>query len=80
MADILGAERSTLVITFKDDFEDTFNFTISNPKYDVTEAEIKEIAEHIIANNLFTKGSAELVSFVKARVTVTDTDKYDLSF
>lgn len=80
MADVLGQERNQLVITLKDAHGDTFNFNISNPKQDITEQEIKAIAEHIVANNYFksTKGS-DFVAFVKARVVSSETDRFDLT-
>ena len=80
MADVLGQERSQLVITLKDAHGDTFNFNISNPKYDISEEEIKAIAEHIVTNNYFksTKGS-DFVEFVKARVVSSETNRYDLT-
>ena len=80
MADVLGQEKSQLVITLKDADGETFNFNISNPKYDISEQEIKAIAEHIVTNNYFksTKGS-DFVAFVKARVVSSDTNRYDLT-
>ena len=45
MADILGKERNQIVITLKCDEAKNHNFTISNPKSDVSEEEIKAIAE-----------------------------------
>ena len=80
MADVVGQERSQLVITLKDADGNTFNFNISNPKYDISEQEIKAIAEHIVTNNYFksTKGS-DFVAFVKARVVSSDTNRYDLT-
>ena len=80
MADVVGQERSQLVITLKDAHGETFNFNISNPKYDISEEEIKAIAEHIVTNNYFksTKGS-DFVAFVKARVVSSDTNRYDLT-
>lgn len=80
MADVLGQERNQLVITLKDEHGDTFNFNISNPKVDITEDEIKAIAEHIVTNNYFksSKGS-DFVAFVKAKVVSSETDKFDLT-
>ena len=80
MADVLGQEKSQLVITLKDAHGDTFNFNISNPKEDISEQEIKAIAEHIVTNNYFesTKGT-DFVEFVKARVVSSETNRYDLT-
>ena len=80
MADVLGQEKSQLVITLKDAHGETFNFNISNPKEDISEQEIKAIAEHIVTNNYFesTKGT-DFVEFVKARVVSSETNRYDLT-
>lgn len=80
MADVLGQERNQLVITLKDAHGETFNFNISNPKEDISEEEIKAIADHIVTNNYFksTKGS-DFVAVVKARVVSSETNRYDLT-
>ena len=80
MADVLGQERSQLVIILKDAYGDTFNFNISNPKYDISEQEIKAIADHIVEHNYFksTKG-ADFVEVVKGKVVSSETDKFDLA-
>lgn len=78
MAD-LDKVRNQLVITFNTASGDTYNFTMSNPKDDISEAEIKEIAQCILDNNIFLPSiGAELNAFVKAKVVNTETDHYDL--
>lgn len=79
MADIKNQDRSQLVITLKDSNGDNHNITISNPKSDVSEAEIKALAEHIVTNQyLTTSVDNDFVSLVKAKVVVYDTDTFDL--
>lgn len=80
MADVLDKVRNQLVITFKTESGDTYNFTMSNPKDDISEAEIKEIAQCILDNNIFLPSiGAELNAFVKAKVVNTETDQFDLT-
>lgn len=80
MADILGQERSQLVITFDTTSGDTFNFTLANPREDLGESEIQAIAECIIENQIFLpKIGSELKSVVKAKIVQTETDKFDLA-
>ena len=75
----MNTEKSQLVITFKDSNGETVNFTIANPRYDVEEDAIKAIAQHIIANNYFkTSQGGDYVEMVKARVVVSETEKFDL--
>ena len=80
MADLLNQERCSLVITFEDEMGEKFNFSISNPKSNVSEQEIKNLAQHIVANNYFeTSKGTDYKKVVKARVTNSETDKFDLA-
>ena len=79
MADLLNQERCSLVINFEDEFGEKFNFSISNPKSNVSEQEIKNLAQHILDNNYFmTSKGRDYTKVVKARVTNSETDKFDL--
>ena len=79
MADLLNQERCSLVITFEDENGEKFNFSISNPKSNVTEQQIKNLAQHIVDNNYFmTSKWTDYTKVVKARVTNSETDKFDL--
>lgn len=79
MADVLGSAKNQLVITFDTTSGDNYNFTLSNPKEDISEEEIKEIAQCILDNQIFLPSfGAELNSFVKAKVVATETDTFDL--
>ena len=75
MADLLTQERCSLVITFEDEMGEKFSFSISNPKSNVSEQEIKNLAQHILANNYFeTSKATDYKKVVKARVTNSETD------
>ena len=77
MADILGKERNQIVITLKCDENKNHNFTISNPKEDVSEEEIKAIAE-LIMEVCEPMQHANYVSIVKGKVVASETDVFDL--
>ena len=77
MADVLGKERNQLVITLSD-ADKSHNFTISNPKQDISEAEIKAIAELLMVVCEPMK-NGNYVEIVKGKVVASETDKFDLS-
>lgn len=80
MADVMGVLRSQLVITFKTEFGGTVTLNIPNPRADVSEADIKTLADHVVANGYIKASNDEaLVSVVKAKVVASDTDKFDLA-
>ena len=78
MADVLGKERNQIVITLKCDDKKNHNFTISNPKSDISEAEIKAIAELLMVVCEPMK-NGNYVEIVKGKVVASETDKFDLS-
>lgn len=78
MADVLGQERNQLVITLKDADSKTHNFSIANPKEGISEEEIKDIAELLMEVCEPTQGGS-FAEIVKARVVVSETDKFDLA-
>lgn len=80
MADVLGQERSQLVITLKTDTNENYNFTLANPREDLGESEISQIANYILNNQIFRpKIGSTLASIEKAKIVQTETDKFDLA-
>ena len=77
MADILGKERNQIVITLKCDESKNHNFTISNPKQDVSEEEIKAIAE-LLMEVCEPLQHGNYVEIVKGKVVASETDVFDL--
>ena len=77
MADILGKERNQIVITLKCDESKNHNFTISNPKSDVSEEEIKAIAE-LLMEVCEPMQHGNYVEIVKGKVVASETDVFDL--
>ncbi|MGL5750472.1 MAG: DUF2922 domain-containing protein [Paraclostridium sp.] len=81
MADIYGVVKSYLEITFADNFKGSCTINIPNPREDITEAEIKDLATFILDNKLFLPraNGAEMTGILKAKVVTSDTDKFDLA-
>ena len=77
MADILGKERNQIVITLKCDEAKNHNFTISNPKQDVSEEEIKAIAE-LLMEVCEPLQHGNYVEIVKGKVVASESDIFDL--
>ena len=77
MADILGKERNQIVITLKCDEAKNHNFTISNPKQDVSESEIKAIAE-LLMEVCEPMQHGNYVEIVKGKVVASESDIFDL--
>ena len=77
MADILGKERNQIVITLKWDESKNHNFTIANPKSDVSEEEIKAIAE-LLMEVCEPMQHGNYVEIVKGKVVASETDIFDL--
>ena len=77
MADILGKERNQIVITLKCDEAKNHNFTISNPKSNVSEAEIKAIAE-LLMEVCEPMQHGNYVEIVKGKVVASESDIFDL--
>ena len=77
MADILGKEKNQLVITLKCDEAKNHNFTISNPKSNVSEAEIKAIAE-LLMEVCEPMQHGNYVEIVKGKVVASESDIFDL--
>ena len=77
MADILGKEKNQLVITLKCDESKTHNFTIANPKEDISEEEIRTIA-NLLMEVCEPMQNAQYVEIVKAKVVASESDIFDL--
>ena len=70
-------ERNQLAIIFKTT-GNNFQINIPNVRLDVTEEEIKAIAEKVIEGQFFAPNGDEVLSMVKAKVIATETNRYDL--
>ena len=69
-----------LVMTFKTTEDKKVSLSIDNPREDLSEEEIKDVMDLILAENIFAPGGSELAALVSAKVVQTDTTNYDLIF
>ena len=67
-----------LVMTFKSEGDNVVNFTIDDPKDNLTETEVISAMNLIVEKNIFSPGELDLVEAVKAKVVQTNTTEYDL--
>ena len=67
-----------LLMTFKTDEDKNVSISIEDPRENLTESEILEAMNLIIANNVFAPNGEALVEKVGAKVVETETQEYDL--
>ena len=67
-----------LLMTFKTDEDKNVSISIEDPKDNLTESEILEAMNLIIAKDVFTPNGEALVEKVGAKVVETETQEYDL--
>ena len=70
--------NTNLLITFKNEDDSKVSLSIQDPRENITEDEIKEVMELIVAKNIFAPNGLDLVSAVDAKVVVTETTPFDL--
>lgn len=73
-------ETSTkLSMTFLLDTGDKINLTVDSPKSPITETEIKNAMDVVVAQNIFEpQVGASIVGSVSAKIVQTETTEYDL--
>ena len=67
-----------LLMTFKTDEDKNVSISVEDPKQNLTESEILEAMNVIIANDVFAPNGEALVEKVGAKVVETETQEYDL--
>ncbi len=67
-----------LIMTFNAEGGKSVNFTIDDPKSDLTELEVINAMNLIIEKNIFCPGEVDLVEAVKAKIVETNSTEYDL--
>lgn len=77
MAD-LATNSKRLLMTFKTDEDRKVSLTVENPKDNLTEVQIKNAMDTIIAKDVFRPNMEQLLEAVEAKIVVTDTQSYDL--
>ena len=67
-----------LLMTFKTDENKNVSISVEDPRPNLTESEILEAMNLIIAKNVFAPNGEALVEKVGAKVVETETQEYDL--
>ena len=67
-----------LLMTFKTDEDKNVSISVEDPKQNLTESEILEAMNIIIAKDVFAPNGETLVEKVGAKVVETETQEYDL--
>lgn len=70
--------KTKLVMNFKNEDDKKIALSIDDPRADLTEEEISDCMNLIVAKDVFTPDGMSLVSAVDAKVITTDTTEYDL--
>ena len=71
-------ENKKLVMIFKNSADKKVTISIEDPRDDLTEEEIKNAMDTIVAKNVFKKNDYALVEAVEAQIVTTQTTDYDL--
>lgn len=71
-------ENKKLVMIFKNSADKKVTISIEDPKDDLTEEQIKNAMDTIVAKNVFKKNDYALVEAVEAQIVTTQTTDYDL--
>ena len=67
-----------LLMTFKTDEDKNVSISVEDPKQNLTESEILEAMNLIIAKDVFAPNGEALIEKVGAKVVETETQEYDL--
>lgn len=71
-------EEKKLVMYFKTQKGDKISISVPDPKDDLTEEQIKNLMDTIIAKDIFKKKNFKLTEAIEAEVVETTTTGYDL--
>lgn len=74
----MGDVEVRLLMTFATRSGKKVSLYVSDPREDLTEAEIKAAMDVIVTKNIFAPGGEDLQSVVEAKVVQTQTTEYDL--
>jgi len=67
-----------LLMTFSTEGGRKVSLFITDPREDLTEAQIKAAMDLIIAKNIFAPNGEDLSAVVEAKIVQTETTEYDL--
>ncbi|MGL5713947.1 MAG: DUF2922 domain-containing protein [Paraclostridium sp.] len=67
-----------LLMTFLTDSGRKVSLFVTDPRDNVTEAEIKAVMDLIVEKNIFAPGGDDIVSAKEAKIVQTETTEFDL--
>ncbi|SCI44430.1 DUF2922 domain-containing protein [Romboutsia sp. 1001713B170207_170306_H8] len=67
-----------LIMTFKSEGDKNVNFTIDDPRSNLSEDDVIEAMNLILEKNIFCPGEVDLKEAIKAKVVQTETTEYNL--
>ena len=67
-----------LLMTFMTQFGRKVSLFVTDPREDITEAEIKAVMDLIIEKNIFAPSGEDIVTAKDAKVVLTETTEFDL--
>jgi hypothetical protein len=67
-----------LLMSFMTQFGRKVSLFVTDPREDVTEAEIKAVMDLIIAKNIFAPAGEDLITAKDAKIVQTETTEFDL--
>ena len=70
--------NTKLLMTFKNEDGAKVSLSIQDPRENITEEEIRNVMELIVAKNIFAPNGLDLVEAIDAKVVVTETTPFDL--
>lgn len=74
----MDAIEIKLLMSFMTNSGKKVSLFVTDPRKDVTEIEIKQVMDLIIAKNIFAPNGEDIVSAKEAKIVQTATTEYDL--
>ncbi|MGL5713541.1 MAG: DUF2922 domain-containing protein [Paraclostridium sp.] len=67
-----------LLMTFMTEYGRKVSLFVTDPREDITEAEIKAVMDLIVEKNIFAPSGEDIVSAKEAKIVQTETTEFDL--
>jgi hypothetical protein len=74
----MGELETRLVMTFSNTLGRKISLFVTDPRDNITEAEIKAAMDLIIEKNIFEPNGADIIAAVDAKIVQTETTEFDL--
>lgn len=74
----MGELETRLVMTFSNTLGRKISLFVTDPRDNITEAEIKAAMDLIIEKNIFEPNGADIIAAVDAKIIQTETTEFDL--